>query len=157
MKRLKTLVFLLVCAAIFASAAMVYAFARNLVNYDKLTEIKLAYYGWGASTEYKLAQRDGAWLVSREVRGSFFEEDSYNEAVVGEEFVQKIKKILSDNEAQKWDGFDKSENYYDGGGFIFYAGFSDGKQINARGYMTEPYTFYTASRALSEQFSSLFE
>ena len=163
MKKKIIIILLLIGAVILVGVAGIFLFGNKRVNYDALTEVKLKsaagmpYNG----VELKLTLQDGTWVAYRRrymdqnMSGELDEEIS--EKVVDDEFVQGIKKILSDNEVRKWDGFDKKDKHImDGAGFTFDMRFSDGTEINAEGYMKYPDNYDEVYHAIAVQYEQLF-
>ncbi len=77
---------------------------------------------------------------------------------VGEDFSQKLEKVLEEYKVKKWDGFSKSDSrVLDGSSFGFSASFDDGSRINAHGYMMYPKNYSQVSGALDGLFMTEYE
>ena len=83
------------------------------------------------------------------------EEDflSYN---VSSDTIKKIEDLLNDNNVSNWNGFKKSDKYVlDGDSFSFSLHMSNGKSIEASGYMKWPKNYNEVKSRLDSIFLNL--
>ena len=70
--------------------------------------------------------------------------------------MDELKKIINDNNIYEWDGFDEQEEHvYDADGFTLEVYYSDGRLLQAKGYMHYPENYDVGSKALYEYLDKL--
>ena len=159
-KEINILRLFLLGVVIFAVIASIFTFThlRKRVDYNKLTEVSISYAN-GMSmvyNSYTITQKDGQWIATQ----SFFGEDDVCK-VVDDTFATKIKDILEENKAHKWNDFNikyeikkaLSTISTDGTDYYFHMYFSDGNTIKIEEYNLYPETY----RTVFEGFEKLYE
>ena len=137
-------IFILACIFVFLSS-------RDRVDYSELAEVRISDTNAFACVcdEYTLTRENGTWVAAR---SNFSANHAYH--VVSDAFANRIKAILEENNAHRWDGFNSRNDFvYDASSIHFYMRFSDGREINASGYAAYPENFYI----VLEKFENLFE
>lgn len=130
---------------------------RDDFNYDLLEYVEVYSSGtmMPVSTSYELKKASGTWTATY-IKDSHFWDDTESKTVsfkADGDFVDKVIDLLRENKASKWDGYDVDNKYItDGSVFRFKAVFSDGKTIEARGYMSEPVNYYSFESGFTELF-----
>lgn len=106
------------------------------------------------NVDYTLEAKDGKYTASIKPDGIAPEDAEYFQ--VDESFVQKLEKLLNDNEVGKWNGFSKSDkNVLDGNTFSLSINMMDGTYIHASGYMRWPKNYSAVKEGIEALFSEL--
>lgn len=159
MKKRKNIILLPIAFLITVAIAITAVVAsNNRVNYDNLTEVRIKKYNAMSmrGVEYKLVLKHGVWAVYYTETIPY--DENVGRMVVHEEFVNRITRVLAENKAHKWDGYEKSPYVYisDGSDFAFYMCFSDGTEIEFESYGTGPKNFYVVLEEFEKQYTGLF-
>lgn len=154
----------LLLLAVAAIIAVVIGIAMKQQSCDELTEVRIEARGtmmyW--RTEYALVQKDGVWIAS--YNDIDWGDEESGEKQVDDVFANRIKEILKENKAHKWDEFNIKYEIEkqigtistDGIYYGFTLRFSDGSVIEDTVYNAHPESFSSVMGAFKTEFDGLF-
>ena len=135
-----------------------------IIRRKKDVEIsKIKYFNFGYSTgnmanayvSYNIELKDKKYQVSIKPTG-ITEEETLKIEISPKE-INKIEKILKENEVEKWDGFQKSDkNVLDGNSFSLSIRFTNNDSISASGYMKYPNNYKKVQAELDKFFMDIY-
>lgn len=129
------------------------------VEMSKIVDFSFSYssgsYMNSGSTYRAKKTDDGVDVV---VRQDGIDEDDVPHIITDEAFLTEIEKILTDNHAEKWNGYSLSaKDVLDGDSFSLHATMDNGQSIDAHGYEAWPDGYGSVCGALDELFVTLYE
>ena len=123
-----------------------------------LTDFNLRYsYGTSrfAFVEYIVLKSDDAYGVSVKLRGD--DSDERVEFEIGTDAAAKLVEIINRYKAAKWNGFHKSNRHVlDGRSFTLCIRCTDGREIDAQGYMSYPRGYAEFRKEVDELFENWY-
>ena len=135
-----------------------------IIKRKKEVEIsKIKYFNFGYTTgnmidayvSYNIELKDKKYLVS--IKPTRIPEEETLKIEISPKEMNKIKKILKENEVGKWDGFQKSDkNVLDGNSFSLSVRFTNNDSISASGYMKYPNNYKKVQDELDKFFMNIY-
>ena len=111
-------------------------------------------YMMNSNVRYSLLLENGTYTAT--VKPLNEPQEAAQTFTVDEHFVQSLRQLLIDNEAGKWNGFNKSDkNVLDGDNFTMFILMTDGTTLDAHGYMKWPKNYHAVKNGLDELFGGL--
>ena len=164
-KEVNMLKILLIMGIIIIAGVIIFVFTKSQADYSKLTQVRIKVMGTmvPSGDEYTLSLKDGKWVASHN-RIEWLEENT-REKIVDDSFVNKIKGILNENTAHKWNSYNIKYELKkkigristDGTNYSFYMSFSDGTIITVEEYNIYPDTYMSVLNAFKKEFENLFD
>ncbi|MEE0265868.1 MAG: hypothetical protein UD936_09610 [Acutalibacteraceae bacterium] len=106
-------------------------------------------------TCYKLELNNGVYTAT--IKQSEIAPEDADEFVVDEAFVEKLTKLLADNNVQKWNGFNKSDSRVcDGSSFTLKIKIQNEDAVEAHGYMKWPKNYHEVKKEIEAMFMELY-
>ena len=159
-KEINILRLLLLGAAVLIAAAVL--ILSRQADYDDMTEARISVIAPQTVSweEYTLQQRDDQWIAAGI---DYFREDTADETVVDEAFVEGIRNVLEENKAHRWNRFHLKYEFRkmmgsietDGPTYRFYLHFSDGRTVEIDQYNACPDTFWTVFSEFEKRYEVL--
>ena len=135
-----------------------------IIKRKKEVEIsKIKYFNFGYSTgnmanayvSYNIELKDKKYLVS--IKPTRITEEETLKIEISPKEINKIEKILEENEVGKWNGFQKSDkNVLDGNSFSLSIRFTNNDSITASGYMKYPTNYKKVKDKLDKIFMDIY-
>lgn len=140
---------------------MLFSLFAGCSKYD-FSEITYFSYGYttgygpaNSDVFYKLELNDGVYTAIIKQSGIALEDA--DEFVVDEAFVENLKKLLVDNNVQKWNGFNKSDSRVcDGSSFTLKIKIQNEDAVEAHGYMKWPKNYHEVKKEIEAMFMELY-